>query len=156
MASLTFTAFTLEAYLNQIGPKLLACWPDLERPLSPLKKLALLSELVGVKIDYGVVGPHQTIKRLFNFRNDIAHLKPELKPLVKNETLTLTSEALDSRMGDFLEPEWQQYRTEENAIRAREDVEQIIKELHLKANIEEPVFSQGLQLSSAKVVADEH
>jgi len=38
MASLVFTAFTLEAYFNHIGPQLFKRWPDLER-LGPKGKL---------------------------------------------------------------------------------------------------------------------
>jgi len=37
MASLVFTAFTLEAYLNHIGSRLFQCWNDMER-LGPNEK----------------------------------------------------------------------------------------------------------------------
>jgi len=43
MASLVFTAFTLEAYLNHIGPKLFDDWHDLER-LRPHEKLNTVLE----------------------------------------------------------------------------------------------------------------
>ena len=42
-ASLIFTAFTFEAYLNHIGAKIFSCWEDLER-LSPKEKLNVIAE----------------------------------------------------------------------------------------------------------------
>ena len=42
MASLVFTAFTLEAYLNHIGPKIFKCWGDLER-LGPREKVNIIA-----------------------------------------------------------------------------------------------------------------
>src|ERR1700730_14011868 len=41
-ASLVFTAFTLEAYLNHVGRKLFDCWEDLERLLRPQQESVLL------------------------------------------------------------------------------------------------------------------
>ena len=75
-ASLVFTAFTLEAYLNHLGRKLFRCWDDLER-LGPIEKLNVIADRAAVKIDYGK-RPWQAMKQLFGFRNDIAHGKSEM------------------------------------------------------------------------------
>jgi hypothetical protein len=50
MASLVFTAFTLEAYLNHIGPKVFNCWAAIER-LGPKEKLDIITEKIGLTID---------------------------------------------------------------------------------------------------------
>ena len=50
-------------------------WEYLER-LKPREKLDLLTDLTHVKPDYGS-RPWQIVKELFDFRNDIAHGKPE-------------------------------------------------------------------------------
>ena len=73
MASLTFTAFTLEAYLNRIGKRTFECWDDLERPPS-FAKINVLAEKLKVKKDDSK-RPFQTVKILFDFRNEVAHGK---------------------------------------------------------------------------------
>ena len=65
MGSLILTAFSLEAYLNHIGPKIFACWKAaLERPLSPEGKLDIICEKLGIDLHRGK-RPRQTIKELF-------------------------------------------------------------------------------------------
>ena len=67
MASLVFTAFSLEAYLNHLGPKIFRCWESLER-LSPKDKLNVVADKIGLEINYGV-RPWQVMKDLFGFRD---------------------------------------------------------------------------------------
>ena len=71
--SLVFTAFSLEAYLNHIGPKVFKNWAALER-IGPKEKLDIIAEKVGLNVDYGK-RPWGIMKQLFGFRNDIAHGK---------------------------------------------------------------------------------
>lgn len=121
MASLVFTAFTLEAYLNHIDPKVFKCWEDLER-LAPRGKLNVIAERLQVDINYGR-RPWQVMKHLFSFRNVIAHGKSEL---VKLNGLVPLHKYSESRFGDFARTDWEKYCTRENAKKAREDVEKII------------------------------
>ena len=120
-ASLVFTAFTLEAYLNHIGSKLFKSWDDLER-LGPKEKLSIIAEHIGLGIDYSR-RPWQVMKELFGFRNDIAH--------GKSITLT-TSEAVplkkhtDTIYPQFIRTKWEKYCNQKNAERARDDVEKIV------------------------------
>src|SRR4030042_2406745 len=65
MASLIFTAFTLEAYLNHIGQRIFKCWDDLEQ-LSPKKKLGLIAEKLKIERDDSK-RPFQTIDKLLKF-----------------------------------------------------------------------------------------
>jgi hypothetical protein len=151
MGSLVFTAFSLEAYLNHIGPKLfqVQCWNGLER-LTPQDKLNVIAEKTGVQIDYGK-RPWGIMKELFGFRNDVAHGKSikvarvRVVPISKHE----------SNMREFEKTAWEAFCTRHNAERARKDVEKIVLILHKKAEInDEYPFVAGSQETMATVVED--
>jgi hypothetical protein len=124
-ACLVFRAFALEAFLNWLGPHLISHWKYLER-LKPVEKLDLLADLARVKPDYGS-RPWQIMKDLFGFRNDIAHGKPES---LTSETLEDLDEFLDGKLGEHIQTDWERFCTEENAVRAMEDVEKIATYLY--------------------------
>ena len=150
MASLVFTAFTLEAYLNHIGPKVFSCWDDLER-LGPKEKLNVISEKVGLEIDYSR-RPWQVMKRLFGFRNDIAHGK---SVKIKSEETIPIKDHVDDKLHGFTKTKWEEYCTENNAESARKDVESIINEIHSASGIKsEYPFVGGLQISGATIVEE--
>lgn len=146
MASLVFTAFTLEAYLNWLGDKLFPHWSYLER-LSPKEKLEVISVQLKVTVDNGQ-RPWQTVKPLFGFRNDIAHGKPEA---IAKESVELIDEDLDEKLGQIVRTDWEKFCTRENAERAREDVERILTILHSAADLRDgtDAFFSGLQFHKA-------
>ena len=86
LSSAVLTAFTFEAYLNHVGSRTIACWSQLDR-LPPWSKFELLCETLGVTFSTGVGSrPLQTVVKLLDFRNTIAHgrsvqlkSKPELR-----------------------------------------------------------------------------
>ena len=136
MASLTFTAFALEAYLNYLGKTLFKKWDYFER-LSPNQKLDIITEKLEVKKEDGK-RPFQTIIDLFKFRNDIAHGKsvflksgPEEKYIDDNDDIKL-------------ETKWEKYCKLKNAKRAMEDVQKIITLLHEKAGRKDPLWGHGI------------
>ena len=140
MASIVFTAFSLEAYLNHLGPNIFKCWDSLER-LSPKDKLNVVAEKIGIEVDYGV-RPWQVVKELFGFRNDIAHGKS----IKASETIKRkTSKIKESEIFDWTKTEWEKYCTERNASRARKDVAKIILKLHALAGIDELPLQTGIQ-----------
>jgi hypothetical protein len=145
MSSLVFTAFTLEAYFNHIGPQLFQCWPDLER-LGPKEKLNVIAERLSVKIEYSK-RPWQVMKHLFEFRNDIAHGKSQI---IKRLKIVPHRKFSDARLGEQVRTEWEKYCTKLNAQKARVDVEAIINELHRigKFKPDNPFFT-GIQSHSA-------
>ena len=152
MAGLTFTAFTLEAYLNHVGPQIFRCWDNLER-LSPLSKLNLIAEKLGVKTDKRK-RPYQTILRVFKFRNTLAHGKSEILK-VSNE-IRVVNETFDAHMFERLNTKWENYCTQDNAERALEDTETIIKALHKHAGISPALpFSFGTQEASATLLPED-
>ena len=75
ISSIVFSAFCIEAYLNQIGEKLFPdCWAELER--RPHKqKLKKIAERLQFKPDFSSL-PFQSYDEIFRFRNLIAHAKP--------------------------------------------------------------------------------
>jgi len=153
MASLIFTAFTMEAYLNHIGQHTFKCWDDLEGRLSPKSKLNLITEKLQILTDYGK-RPWQTFSDLFRFRNSVAHGKSEL--LKSDNQIRLVDDTLDKHMHEFLETEWEKYCTAENAKQALEDVETIIKAVHKAAGMGDLPFMFGMQSSSATLLPEEH
>ena len=143
MASLVFTAFTLEAYLNHIGPKVFHCWEAIER-LGPREKLDVIAEKIGLTVEYGQ-RPWGIMKDLFGFRNDIAHGKS-----VKiTETKTHSASKWNYGKTEFAKTRWEKFCTRQNAERGRTDVEEIVKTLNEKAGINhEYPFVAGFQFRS--------
>jgi len=147
-ASLVFTAFTLEAAFNHLGSKLLQCWSDIER-LGPTEKLNLLAEHLGVPVDYGRE-PWQIMKDLFWFRNGIAHGK-SMTVKLHNQEMPLT----EYQTMSMAPTRWDAFCTQDNAVRAREDVEKIVQILYRAAKAGGCdagfPFVQGMQVTSGQV-----
>lgn len=147
-ASLVFRAFSLEAFLNWLGPQLIPHWKYLER-LKPKDKLDVLANTIHVTPDYSS-RPWQIVKDLFGFRNDIAHGKPET---LSTDTLENINEHLDGKLGQFVRTDWERFCTEENALKAKEDVLKIATILYKKANLKHdgPIgpFAAGFQIHGA-------
>ena len=139
MASLIFTAFTLEAFLNHIGQTIFKCWKDLEQ-LSPSRKLNIIVEKLGVEKDDGK-RPFQTVSKLFKFRNDVAHGKTVY--LKSGEQIQVMDDKFDEYMHKPIEAAWEKYCTLRNAERAREDVESIIQKLQDVSGTDDMPLNSG-------------
>jgi len=122
-----FTAFTLEAYLNHVGPRLLQCWEHLERQ-SPKEKLNLVAKHLAVPIN-NAARPWKIMTELFEFRNTIAHGKSiTFKPSVR--VVSLAEHETDVSMA---KTKWELFCTRKNAESARADVEAIVITLYRAA-----------------------
>lgn len=151
MASLIFSAFTIESYFNHIGPQLFRRnWKEYER-LTPKGKLALVCDKLNIPIDYGR-RPWQIMKRLFDFRNNVAHGKSTTASDISLQSLESYSQ-YGVPFG-FAPTEWEKYSTKENASKAREDVSQIINQIHAAGNFVGVPFRRGMQLYTAEVEYD--
>jgi hypothetical protein len=128
--SLVFRAFALESFLNWLGYNLVPHWKYLER-LKPREKLDLLTDLIHVTPDYGS-RPWQIVKELFDFRNEIAHGKPEN---LTSETLEDVDDDLDTKLGEHIQADWEKFCTEQNAVKAKEDVEKITSLLYSTSGV---------------------
>lgn len=147
-ASLIFTAFTYEAYLNHIGPKIFKHWDPLER-LSPKDKTNVIAEKVGVDINFGEM-PFQIIRELFKFRNDISHGKSIPLEMEKVQSLKEYSEDPYSLK---LATGWEEYCTLANAEQSRAHIEAAVHILHVAASIEgEYPFIKGLSMGGASLI----
>lgn len=152
MASLIFTAFMMEAYLNHIGRRIFKCWGNLEW-LSPSSKLNLIAEKLGVEKDEGK-RPYRTFSELFKFRNSVAHGKSVL--LKSDNQILLVDDTSDSFMREFLKTRWEKYCTSESAKRALEDIETIIRELHDATGVTDDFpFRFGMQVGSLTLLPEE-
>jgi len=148
MGSLILTAFSLEAYLNHIGPIIFECWDSLDR-LSPEGKLDIICEKLGINLDKGA-RPRQTVHELIKFRNNLAHGKTV--PVPPENTIRDVDQYLDKFLGIRPLAVWEKFCTEKKAIRAREDIEKVLQLIHDKVNPEnDPLFSTGVTLHSASI-----
>jgi hypothetical protein len=149
LSSLVLTAFAFEAYLNHIGPESLACWEELER-LPPLAKLRLLAETLKVKLPWhSGKRPLQTIVKLMSFRNSIAHGRSsELKYQATRNVNFSDRELFEPLLSD-----WErQSRTSAFPLRAREDVEAVLRLLQAgRKNTTDNLFTTGIGHGSASL-----
>jgi hypothetical protein len=149
MASLALTAFTFEAFLNHIGVRLFATWEDMES-LSPMQKLSVLCERLNVNFDKGA-RPFQSLTTLVKFRNALAHGKTE--KLNPKPTIEDAEKVAKSIRDDRPRTDWELLCSPEFASRAREDLKQVVEQLHGAAKIkDESPFMMGFTLRSASKV----
>lgn len=150
MASLFLTAFSFEAYLNHVGPKTLECWDVLE-VLSPEGKLDIICESLGIIFSKDR-RPYQTIHELIKFRNNLAHGKTVT---VEENTNRDIDDYLDEFIGIHHLAIWEEYCTEKNATKAREDIEKVLRLIHDKVAPEnDPLFSFGISVHSASLLQE--
>lgn len=151
LSSLVMTAFAFEAYLNHVGKKTFKYWDKIER-LSPLSKLDILSdELLGVW--YNIKDrPHSTIKKLFTFRDTMAHGRSseiDAKPISRSV------KGYHAAYKEELLIDWEQLAaTSVFPARAREDVRKILEQLQdaRKDDDIEILFFCGMGLNGATLV----
>jgi hypothetical protein len=155
LSSIVLTAFTFEAYLNHVGPRTIVCWSQLDR-LPPWSKFELLCETLGVTYKEGSgARPLQTITKLLDFRNTIAHGRSvELK---SKPTIRDADDRLDNHLGARLRTDWENLiQTKDFAERARDDVESVLARLHeaRKDGKKEHLFDFGIGHHFARAIKE--
>lgn len=151
LSCIVLSAFSFEAYLNHTGAVTFECWEELER-LPPWAKLQLLFEELEVQFPEGTgARPLQTIARLLNFRNTMAHGRTsdlQAKPLNR------TTENYHQAYGEDLLTDWERLvKTSDFAVRAREDVRTVIERVHeARRDEKEHLFTFGTALYGATLV----
>lgn len=143
MGALLLTAFTFEAYLNHLGDKRIKFWEEVE-PIKVMDKYSVLCKDLELVPDFSQ-RPYQTLSSLFKFRNAIAHGKSQ----VLKETKEISSQ--DELYEHTPKAHWEEYCTLDNAKRAKEDVSQIISELHKEAGLGDYPFVHGAGVGSMSV-----
>lgn len=139
LSAIMLSAFTVEAYLNYVGPLVEPDWEDFDKA-SPLAKLRHVAAVLRLTLDNSS-RPMQTIIELFKFRNRVAH--PRSDRVVEEYENTD-----DEYLKDFYSeprPKWFAFATEANARRCFEDVEQLVEEINTKLPKPEisPLSSKG-------------
>lgn len=112
LASMVLSSLAIEALGNAVGSRVASDWPAFER-LSPLEKLDVLVAEMAIPRD-STEEPWSAITQLAQFRNDIAHPKPELVVEVK----VLPEVVLEKTLLDSPKSELERQITVGNARRA--------------------------------------
>ena len=127
IASLVFSAFTLESYLNHLGQLRHSDWDKIERQYPKLKKYKMFCEAAKLEVDF-TARPYCTMVELFAFRDQMAHGK------TTTEAVRTMIDADGPRLPQINnDTDWQAFATIERAREGIDDVEALVKELH-KAN----------------------
>ncbi|GAA5014048.1 hypothetical protein GCM10025794_02510 [Massilia kyonggiensis] len=74
--SMAFSCFRVEALCNIYGSQLFPHWDHFEST-SFIGKIVLISEFLKIKVNFSAE-PWQTINKMKNFRNTLAHAKPQI------------------------------------------------------------------------------
>lgn len=143
MSALLLTAFTFEAYLNHLGEKTIKFWEEIE-PIKVIDKYSVFCKNLTLSPDFSK-RPYQTLKTLFKFRNAIAHGKSK----ILQETKEVSSQ--DDPHDHTPKAHWEEYSILENAKQAKEDISQIITELHKAAGLGDYPFIHGIGTGSLSI-----
>ena len=139
MACLVLLAFAVEAKFNFLGHKLIKNWNEWDSALHKVKRVL---KHLGLNDDLKDP-PYKTIDDLKNFRDTLAHGKPQE---IKYEgDIVATEEEL--RQQGRLTAEYQKFLKEELVYKAYEDVETIWKDLLTRSglNIMDTITHGGME-----------
>ncbi len=149
MSSLIFSAFSFEAYLNHVGDILFPFWKDIES-ISNESKLNVISKQVGIKPDFSK-RPYQTLKKIFKFRNAIAHGKSEF---IDKEPEIIKNDIEKIRRAHPL-TKWEKLCTLKNAEDAYKDIMVIMEEIHPNAGLgSKPLSDSGGAGYSMRIIEE--
>lgn len=115
MGSIVFSAFCIEAYLNQLGERKFSFWTELEQ-LNHKRKLSIIAQHINLNLDFSCT-PFQSYNEIFSFRNLVAHAKP----------------------GEFLK--FEKLCTPDNARKFWADAKEIITTIHKAAGFDGNPFA---------------
>jgi len=154
LSSILLTAFSFEAYLNHVGQRTIKCWEQLER-LPPWSKFELLCESLEITFPDGTgKRPLQTVTKLLDFRNTIAHGKS--LEIVANPETRDVNDNLDHYLGQRTLTSWEEMiQTKDFPERVREDVKLVITNIHdARKDEKEHLFTMGMQFYSATLAQE--
>jgi hypothetical protein len=138
LAAIIFSAFALEAICNSFGKKFIPKWDEeFERSKGPITKLKIICSKLGIEHDLEKEKPFepwQSAKWLVEFRNDIAHAKPNF---IKTDDVVSASEYTFWHLHSDPPSEIEKQITLENAGRAVKAIHEILDLFYLKIKSEE-------------------
>lgn len=136
LSSIVLRSFAFEAYLNHLGERIFELW-DHEDHIKISDKYSKICDHLNLSTDFSR-RPEQTITGLFKFRNDIAHAGSEVIERTKKY------DPVSDKFGYIPKADWQEYCSEKNALRAKEDIEAIISGLHKSAGLGDYPFMDSV------------
>jgi len=110
-----FMAFSVEAYLNSIGSRVVKHWDNIER-LGWRDKIEILHSIAGKEADWGEE-PLQFIHSLFVVRDKLAHGKPER---VISQEYQTKEDALNVAPTHQEQPDWYKKLSREWVVTAKD------------------------------------
>jgi hypothetical protein len=141
-----FAAFTVEAFLNELGERRVKNWEVFERKLGPREKLLLLEQVLHLSPDLGK-RPFQSLHEMLRLRDALAHGK----------TVTVASDLIVDNPEDesarYPEPPWKKLCSVASVFRMVEDAELIVRVLSSKTGSKrDPFGSPGHGSSKTALV----
>lgn len=115
-----FCAFSIEAYVNHLGAKLIPDWETNERKMSFDEKISRLFKAIDEKCDKRKK-PYCYLNSIFDFRKEIVHAKTA--SITKKQSITA------EEIPDLPKALWEKMVTVENAKKFRRYSEEIINSL---------------------------
>lgn len=153
LSSSVLTAFTFEAYLNHIGPSIVADWAVRER-YAMWSKFNHLRKTLGVSFPGGKsVRPLKTISELFAFRVSLAHGRSVELRVEKHQSAADFEKEHADLVRSQIRTDWEnRIQSPEFAERSRADVEAVIRALDA-ARKDNPdiLFNSGVGFHSASL-----
>ena len=137
ISGITFSAFTLEAYFNHLGAHLHDDWLKKERRLPKLQKYKSFCKDLDIEFDFNK-RPYSTITKMFSFRDTMAHGKTTSDEI--NKEIAIES---DNPTNFSVGAPWLEFSTIENAKMVLEDMQSVVKELHLAAGFKRNPFNSA-------------
>jgi hypothetical protein len=133
LSSILLTSFAFEAYMNHIGNVIYEKdeWGNRYERKSSVEKL----EVIYGKLDIQVhtkqdLEAFQTIIKLYNFRNNIAHENVAYRKEESSSNIFPPS-FLHTLIGDIPEEQWEALTSDDSfAMKVRRDVEAVVKLIH--------------------------
>lgn len=144
MTSIIFSAFTVEAYVNHILKDKLENWKEIEK-YSAIEKVEKLYNILEINLDKSK-RPIQSIQRMFDFRNMLAHGKTT----TETKKFKIKKNIQDISQKDLLghaKSEWEKLNTLNNSKIFFEDMEKVIKLLHKEIEPETNPFLVSLSIT---------
>jgi hypothetical protein len=148
IAGLTLLAFEVEARFNFLGAKLIADWDERAPAIVKVKKVC--KRLV-IAPNFSV-RPYLSVAKLKDFRDTLAHGKPEEKTF--DDEVVATAEELEAR--GILHADWEAYVDQGFFDEAYSDAERIWKELLAKSGLTvfDTLTHGGSQMSFIEHIED--
>lgn len=133
LSSILLTSFAFEAYLNHIGNVIYGKeeWSHLHGRKSPIEKL----EVIYGKLDIQVhtkqgLEAFQTLIKLYNFRNNIAHVNTAYRKEKSSSNIDPPS-FIQFLVGDVPEEQWEALTSDDKfARKVLTDMESVVKLIH--------------------------